>query len=316
MPAAERFEAIKRVAHDVPGALIQAVGSPLRFGRALSTFPGVRWLTRRHRRPSRREARGRLVFAGPGPLPDAVTLKIIHLAGGRDRQALGIRFGPKDAAGRDPGYYFKRFGVRDVQTWNIHSAAAAEDPAWMSRVLQADMILCAGPEPADRTEALRLRSLITAALRTGLAISYEEGAVLAATGWLAGHLAAGDDFPKPLRGLATGLAVLPHSGPDVAGEELLDALGEVVQRGGRIAAGLAPGAAVVISGGDQVEVIGEGRVLIVEGRPRAWTDQRNGRRNGRDAAVLIDTVVHLLPPSYRFDLAVRRPIPPQADGKD
>lgn len=261
----------------------------------------------------------RLVLVASGQLDDELTLRLVHLAGGRSAKVrilagLELDFAPP---ARRQARQFARFGVEDVLVATVASRVQAEDEVRAAMLREADLVVVAADDPRDAALLLG-ESAVGRALHEVWAAG---GAValLGAAAWLAGEwvLAPGGSGGGTAQPALPGLGLLPGCATAAAGPAwgtrglwpFLDAVlagPATIER----ALWLEPGAAAFFGGG-AVEVWGHGALAALDAVDlRAALGGAAGRGEGAYAAfprrrprTLTSLGLAFAPPGYRLNLA-------------
>jgi len=293
-------------------------------------LPGelLRQLPRRRRgqrtgAPDRRDLQaalpaGAILWVGSETIPDDAVVAALRRAGGRQEPVAAVGVGEAGAAMAPAALrQFARYGARVAGEFPVRSRAEAEDPGWPERLRGARVaILCAG-DPGEARDLL-LGSSCQAALREVLAA----GGVVCGIG--EGGIVLGRQFlapgPEGRPQLEEGLGLMPPlllpAAPSLSrwgAGKLLAALGI---RLGREYLGLAvdAGAAVLLAE-DEVRVLGEGAVIVLDGRDALPGPVDSFRTPvevpvAADDPPALDLRAHVLLAGYGLNLLSRRPLGP------
>ncbi|MCG0237859.1 MAG: hypothetical protein L6E13_00870 [Firmicutes bacterium] len=307
------------VTSELSSHLIRSIALP---GELLRQLPR----RRRSRRPGGPEESGlqaalpagAILWVGSDAIPDDAVVAALRRAGGRQELVAAIGAGEAGAAMAPAALrQFVRYGARVAGEFPVRSRAEAGDPSWSERLRGARVaILCAGD--AREARDLLLASPCQAALREVLAA----GGVVLGIG--EGGTALGSQFlalgPEGRPQLEEGLGLMPplllpaalslrRCGPG----QLLAALGI---RLGREHLGLAvdAGAAVLLAE-DEVRVLGEGAVIVLDGRDALPGPVDSFRTPvevpvAADDPPALDLRAHVLLAGYGLNLRSRRPLGP------
>lgn len=294
-----RWQKFSDISQEVSSTLMQALTAPFNAGKKKG-------------RPSDGEAsppgpgQGSLVIAGGGKVCDEIILQVIHLAGGRDRQVIILPTGGQRSHQTSEIFrrFFRRFGVEQAECLPLFTREQAGNNFQVEKIRQAKVI-CLTPGALP----LLLEVIRDTPAEEALRESYRLGGVVVGVG-LGGVLLG------KLAGDVPGLGLLPSCILDQRMTEK-NSLGTLMQQAANaLRAGL-PAIAVeeetaLVLHHDEFRVIGRRSALVFDNH----LGEASPQEPPNSAAVMTDTLVHLLPPGYGFDLTSRRPLPPQNTAKE
>lgn len=220
---------------------------------------------------------------------------------------------PLEAAGQylEP---FRKLGCSTVNIMDLRDRAQANDPAFVKRVIDADLVFFTGGDQ------LRLTSVLGgSALLTTLKGHYQRGGVVAGTSAGAAAMSqsmiyqgrAGQAMRKgtvqmtPGLGFVRNVVVDSHFTQRGRFGRLLEV---VTGNPGVIGLGLDEDAAVIVRDGVRLEAIGSGAVVVIDGHEMKYsniTQVRMGRAIAEEGVL-----VHTLTRGHGYDLDQRRYLRP------
>lgn len=212
---------------------------------------------------------------------------------------------------------FQKLGIERVDVLDIQRRTEAEDREHADLVRESDVVYITGGDQ------LRLTSLVGGTrLAKAIKDHYWNGGVVAGTS--AGAAAMSSTmiaFGEPSVGMrkgsvtmSPGFALLPDCVIDThfLDRGRLSRLLEVVTTNpGHIGLGVGEDTGLIVRDGHQLEVIGTGVVVVVDGSDLRHT---NVSAIEHDQAIAAEhLIVHTLPAGYGYDLAERRYLPPRSE---
>ncbi|MGB0652268.1 MAG: cyanophycinase [Thermoplasmatota archaeon] len=214
---------------------------------------------------------------------------------------------------------FRTVGAKTVNIMDIQSREAANDPANVQRILEADVVFFTGGDQ------LRITNLLggSAVLQTLLG-HYQRGGVIAGTSAGAAAMSqamiyqgkAGTAMRKGTVQMSPGLGLIRNAVVDshFTQRGRFSRLLEVVTGNpGVIGIGLDEDSAVVVRDGTKLEAIGSGIIVLVDGHEMRYsniTDVQMGTPIAEEGIML-----HTLTPGHGYDLEERRYIRPATASK-
>lgn len=213
---------------------------------------------------------------------------------------------------------FERVGADSVGVMDIQHRAAANDPAFVQRVLDADVVFLTGGDQ------LRITSILGGTeVMTTLQGHYQRGGVIAGTS--AGAVAMsqsmiyeGEEALAMRKGtvkMTAGIGLIPHAVLDSHFTERgrFKRLLEVVTgHPGMIGVGLDEDSAVIVRRGDRLEAIGSGVVVVVDGHEMKYSNIAHVATG--EAIAEEGVLVHTLTRGHGYDLTERcylQPVTPR-----
>ena len=236
-----------------------------------------------------------------------VLSRFVKLAGGPEAQIVVVSTASMLGAVTTESYraIFTELGAARVSGMHPQERREAEDPQVAATLVEATGVFLTGGNQ------LRLTSIVAGTrLHSGMHLAHDRGAVIAGTSAgasaLASHmLAFGDSGPTPRHGivqLAAGLGFVPNIVVDQHFEQrtrLGRLLAAIAQSPSLTGIGLDEDTAAIVSADRQMEVIGRGAAIVVDGSSMQ-TDAY--RLRGRRPMMISGAVLHSIPSGYVFDL--------------
>lgn len=209
---------------------------------------------------------------------------------------------------------FRKIGIDDVRIMNVHTRDDARDPAFVERILKADVVFFTGGDQ------LRITSLLGGSpVMEAISGHYWRGGVVAGTSAGAAAMSStmifeGDVAQSMRKGnvqMVPGLGLLPNTIIDthfIQRGRITRVLEVMASNPGSIGLGLGEDTGIVIREGQIVEVIGNGVVVIVDGHDVRYSNVYKIRIG--EPIALENVVLHTLVEGHRFDLATKAYLPP------
>lgn len=211
---------------------------------------------------------------------------------------------------------FRKIGIDDVRIMHIETREDARNPAFVERILAADVVFFSGGDQ------LRITSLIGGSpVMDAIAGHYWRGGVVAGTSAgaaaMSGTMIFEGEVAKSMRKgnvhMVPGLALLPNAIIDthfIQRGRITRLLEVIASNPGSIGLGLGEDTGIVIREGEIVEVIGSGVVVVVDGHHLRYSNVYRVRLG--EPIALEHVVLHTLVEGHRFDLETQRYLPPGA----
>lgn len=291
----------------VPGGLLDWLSKPLgerlrdrlkpaaTGGKSSETAEGPRNLV----------AEGPLVLVGGAPIPDEAVVAIIHLAGGRTAKLAIIPLAADDqseavaAATRA----FTRFGMRNVELFELVTRERAESPEWAEKLAAFDAVCLCGDNAAKGLDVLRdtvsLRTLREMMAAGKPVAGFSAGAAILAERLLL--VRNGEEVLAEGTGLAPGLLLETRFIQQAGFSRLAKALNSEAGQS-LMGVGLDAGAAIAIRDAE-ARIMGDASVMFLDPRDRDTVNENTGTTAGT-----VGLKVHVLTDGYGMNLRLRKPI--------
>jgi cyanophycinase len=269
------------------------------------------------------EAHGTLVAIGGGEDKEGdcrILKEFIRLAKGARARIVVMTVATKKPAevGREYKSVFRRLGVDDTEVVDVSSREDCALPASLEKIGRATALYFTGGDQLHITSLMggtEMQKLIHERYEQGLVIGgTSAGAAMMSNSMILGG--GGEENPRaeavrigPGMDLLVGAMIDTHFSQRGRHGRLLTAIAHYPQD---LGLGIDENTALVVEG-TEFEVIGEGAVTIIDGGAMNYTnlpyvDECKG-------LALYGVSVHVLPEGHRFDLANRRPVIPDDDGR-
>lgn len=209
---------------------------------------------------------------------------------------------------------FRKIGIDEVRIMHVVSRDDARNPAFVERILKADVVFFSGGDQ------LRITSLLGGSpVMEAISGHYWRGGVVAGTSAgaaaMSGTMIFEGEVARSMRKgnvhMVPGLGLLPNAIIDthfIQRGRITRLLEVIASNPGSFGLGLGEDTGIVIREGEIVEVIGSGVVVVVDGHELRYTNVCQVRL-GEPIAVE-HVVLHTLVEGHRFDLATHRYLPP------
>ncbi|MFL6227189.1 MAG: cyanophycinase [Pyrinomonadaceae bacterium] len=269
------------------------------------------------------EARGTLVVVGGAEdkEDDCHILKeFVRLAKGPKARivVMTVATSKPEEVGREYKAVFRRLGVDDAEVVDVSTREDAALPGALEKIGRATALYFTGGDQLHVTSLMGgtpMQALIQERYERGLVIGgTSAGAAMMSNSMILGG--GGEENPRaeavrigPGMDFLIGAMIDTHFSQRGRHGRLLTAVAHYPQD---LGIGVDENTALVVNQ-TEFEVIGEGAVTIIDGGAMSYT---NLPYVGEcDGLALYGVSVHVLPAGHKFDLANRRPVVPDDDGR-
>jgi cyanophycinase len=266
------------------------------------------------------EARGRLVAVGGAEDKegDCVILKeFIRLAKGARARivVMTVATDHPEEVGREYKSVFRRLGVDDTEVVDVSSREDAGKPEALEKIRQATALYFTGGDQLHITALLggtEMQKLIHERHAKGLVIGgTSAGAAMMSNSMILGG--GGEENPRveavrigPGMDLLVGAMIDTHFSQRGRHGRLLTGVAHYPQD---LGLGIDENTALVVNK-TEFEVVGEGAVTVIDAGAMSYTNLPYAEECG--GLALFGVTIHVLPAGYKFDLANRTLIVPEA----
>jgi cyanophycinase len=252
----------------------------------------------------------------------AVLKRVVELPEGGSRRVALIPTAssvPKELTA-DYEKAFTKLGIEKLDVLDIRAREDAEDRKLAELVRESDVVFFTGGDQLRLTSLLggtRLCEAIHAHYRNGGVVAGTSAGAAAMSSTMIFQSKEGRPMTKGSVHMTPGLALLPTCVIDThfLDRGRLSRLLEIVSSNpGHLGVGLGEDTGVIVRGGDHLDVIGSGIVVLVEG-----TDIRHTNISAiedGDSIATQNLLVHTLPEGYGFQITSRKYILPKENGED
>lgn len=260
-----------------------------------------------------------LVLVGGGNLPDAAIARFLEWSGGTKARLLVISWGDGDPDAVDDLKKKLAAGKpAELTDWGMPPQSAAERTKFLDAVSNATGVFVAGG-----FQTIVMRGLADPSLTDALRKRYRAGACFggtsAGTAIMSPTMITGDGDFTGIDGskvrIAEGLGLLPA---DIIVDQhfvrrprMYRLTGLVLKDPAKLGIGIDEGTALLVKDGRRAEVVGAGKVMILDGRDptaAAGTAAVREKPDDKDVGTLL---MHVLKAGRAFDLQTRTVVKPE-----
>jgi cyanophycinase len=292
----------------LPGGLLEWLSKPLPErlrDKLLGTVAATRSGEGAEPQQRLQVAAGPLVLMGGTPVPDESVVAMVHLAGGRSAKMAVIPCAAENhqAVAEQELRLFTRFGMRNLQVFDLLTRERAESPEWTAKLAEFDAVFLCGENAAVGIDVLR-GTLAARTLREMLAAGKPLAGLDGAAAMLGDRVVVVRDGHEAVTeglGLAPGLLLETAFTQESRFGRVVKAL-NAEGNSGLLGAGLDAGAALAVRDGE-AKVLGETSVTFLDARESlAIPDPAN-----TPPGALCGLKVHVLMDGFIMNLRTRKP---------